>query len=72
MKYNKNKEAIERFKSGILSNIDNVDIDFETGFCYKRMSQNYNDEDKSSFDYFQSCYFFLKGLSHFLGVKTIC
>ena len=49
---------VEKFKSKILSNINDVDIDFEVGYCYKKRI-----ETKFKENYWNECYFFLKGLA---------
>jgi|GEM_PF-3558341 len=59
---------VENFKQRILSNIDEVEIDFEVGYCYKRLF-----EDKlNGNDYWHQCYYFLKGLAHYYGIVCWC
>jgi|DEB0MinimDraft_6_1074348.scaffolds.fasta_scaffold100376_2 hypothetical protein len=59
------KELFKHYKTRILSNIESIDIDFETGFAYKKMIETrFNDL------YWTNVYYFLKGLAHFHNVKT--
>lgn len=56
---------VESFKQSILKNIDAVNIDFEVGYCYKR---RFEDEINGN-TYWAQCYYFLKGLAYYCGVK---
>jgi hypothetical protein len=58
----KNIFEIEAFKSRILASIDSVDVDFEAGYCYKKMMESPGDA------YWSECYCFLKGLAHYMGI----
>jgi len=57
--------AFENFKTRILSNLDNIDIDFQVGHCTKYW--HFDDET----NYWHNCYCFLKGIAHYLGVETL-
>lgn len=54
----------ENFKSEILKNIDVVEIDFEVGYCYKRLFE----DELNGNNYWHKCYYFLKGLAHYYKV----
>ena len=55
----------EAFKQRILKKLDSVDIDFQIGYVYKRMIET---EFKDI--YWLNCYSFLKGLAHYMNIKT--
>ena len=63
---NNTTENVESFKQKILKNIDTVNIDFKVGYCYKRRFEDEINGDT----YWHQCYYFLKGLAHYHGIKT--
>ena len=63
---NKSNQNFNVFKERILSNIDNIDISFEIGFCYKHALTDMF-EKKS---YWTKCYRFLKSISAQKNIKT--
>lgn len=60
---------INDFKNRIIENLHNVDINFEVGYCYKKLNELSLPEDHDLFNYFTACYNFLKGLAKKYGVK---
>lgn len=58
-------DSFENFKKIILANIDHVEIDFEVGYCYKRLFE----DELNGNNYWHQCYFFLKGVAVYYNVK---
>ena len=63
---NKSSQNFNVFKERILSNIDNIDISFEIGFCYKRALTDMFEKES----YWTKCYRFLKSISVQKNIKT--
>ena len=61
-------DDFETFKNNILKNIDFIEIDFETGYCYKRLFE----DELNGNNYWHLCYYFLKGLAHYHNVILWC
>ena len=62
----KSNQNFNVFKERILSNIENIDISFEIGFCYKHALTDFFEKES----YWTKCYYFLKNIAAQKNIKT--
>jgi len=61
------ENAVAKYKATILKNMDEKEIQFEVGYCYK----NFNHDVIFGGTYWTDCYCFLKGLAHYHGIEVM-
>jgi hypothetical protein len=61
------KNEVNNFKAKVLPLINKINIDFEIGYCLRRLNECY--DDIHLYTYYNMCICFLRGQKHYLQAK---
>jgi hypothetical protein len=61
------QSSVSKFKARILPKINKIDIEFEIGYCLKKINECWNDDHL--YTYYKMCICFLRGQQHYIQSK---